>query len=301
MSREIRAFGRDVTVEVVGGLALLALVAMIRLIRPGWITSGVSATWTWLGSDRTTQNWILVLLAIGSTLAAVCVVRSASRRWRGSKRPLPAHPEPPIAESERFHDAFNAFTRAFVGWRERVTDYGDLFENEWLDEYRDLRRDAQDALSAIRVPLREWLDRVDDVYLTRYPNEPFWADPDTSFDEDGNPIEDRMDLIEKLLMPHTLPAAIGFWVESDSRELRGLVAERADLIAIFIRSLRGSRLDEEPEPRASVRSRIMRYSRRRKQKARRKRQEDARKLQHTKEEQLRERTRTDSSHEPGTE
>jgi hypothetical protein len=224
----VRAFGRDISVAAIGGALAVALVAVAVLLWKwhGAIFGSIGDAWSWLGSDAAVPHWLLLLLILVAIAGAAVIGLALVAR-----REEPVVEPPPIAEAEQFREAYDGLLAKFVEWREELVVREMEGQNSWLNEYRDLRREAFDAFVPIRLRLRAWLNSIDEHWTYPWKGEPTWHDID-------GPDESIESVIDKFFMPITLTEALDFWKEWDNGDLHQLVAARVDLIDSFIRSLK---------------------------------------------------------------
>jgi hypothetical protein len=204
----MRAFGRDISVQAIGGALAVALVATALAI---WhwhnvVWEALVDAWSWLGSYGSLHHWLILLLIL---LTALGAITAAVAYWPVNWWPLKPEEvvvqEPrPVAEAEAFRDDYEKFLDAFLAWRDDVHFNGAVIEDAWQDDYRKLRRAALDSFQPIRDPLRYWFRRIDEHWTSPWPGEPVWHDID-------GPDESDESIIDKFLMPLTLPDAVQFW------------------------------------------------------------------------------------------
>jgi hypothetical protein len=234
--------GTVVTTGVGGALSTGIVAAVVLLIKRNWAVDAwhaIARAWHWLGRDIALPHWLFLLLLA----AAVVVLMRAGLSIRARRQRSAINPGA-VAYADAWRAALVRLTDTFLARRAEAFDEGVPLEQDWLIEYRELRRETIDAYSPIAPAFRKWIRGIPPEYLGEYRDEPTW------FDIDSGPDETPDGLVEKLWMPLSFPEAVGFWNEWEHRKLQRLCAERIDLVDSFIRHLRNP-----ISPRASSPSR----------------------------------------------
>jgi hypothetical protein len=225
--------GIGVAAAVIGA----GVLAAIALVKQSWARAtwyAVRRSWHWLGRDIALPHWLFLVL-IGLVLAAAVRLIRAVPRKRSSNAPVVDAQL--VANAKAWREAFVALVDTFLARRAqmlagRAFDEQEWDEQEWLREYRELRKTTMETYRPIMSAFRPWIRDVAPEYLNEYRDEPHWPDFET-----GMPDDSADGLVDKLWMPVTFTAAIGFWKNFDQRMLQGLAAERIDLVDAFIRQI----------------------------------------------------------------
>ncbi|HEY2353763.1 MAG TPA: hypothetical protein VGH79_02525 [Gaiellaceae bacterium] len=194
-----------------------------------------SNVWHWCGRNDALPHWALLLLFCVVAAAMALLLEVARRRWLVS----PEAP-PPAAEAFLWREAVARLADLFLDYRHRALEEGEPYEQSWLIDYRERRREVMDAYVPVRRPFRKWIGSLDPQDLGEYRDEPQYVYPDYGPDDTAD------GLVEKLWVPVTFAEAIGFWDGWEQRKLQRLINERIDLIDSFVRWCR------DPHPLGSV-------------------------------------------------
>jgi len=238
--------GIGLSVAVLTPVVLL----IIGLIEHSWARAtwhAIVRAWHWLGRDISISHWFYLSLIGCLAFVALRLGRTVFDRLR------PFAPDPTkISAAQRWREALARHGDAFLAHRAKHLSSGSV-DQDWVAEYRELRRETVDAYEPIARDFRNWIRDIDPSYLREFPNEPVWVDVDSGPDEtpDG--------LVEKLWLPGSLLEALNFWHGWSQFNTQELFGDRVDWVDSFIERLKNP---IKPGLQLSWRYRLRRWFRR---------------------------------------